>query len=257
VLYAVAGDGTGNATEIKATLADLHEKAKKDEAEFWFVLIAKDEPSKTDTAIIKWCVDNDIYFETVGEGVEGAQVEHDPGDDAYAALLEVMEANKDDGVVCLALFINNDEDIEEDGALYTMVEQAIEAEVEVRLLNGQMVRLQLSTEDAEPEEAPEEAPEDEPEATQQQGFSEADLKKMTPTELAAIAKGQGVNLQEVGRAKGALIAAILGAAAGSAPAPAAAPTLTGVSTNGAMLVVLVDGGVHIKPISAEEARTMV
>ena len=38
MLYAIAGGGVGNATEITKSLSDLRDKASQDDAEFWVLV---------------------------------------------------------------------------------------------------------------------------------------------------------------------------------------------------------------------------
>ena len=209
MLYVIAGDGTGNQTEIEGSLADLMAKAVEAEQEFWFAV----QPGDKDTTkyIVKWIKDNEVYFDSIGAKIAGA-AEQRSGDPA--GLIEFMQEFESEGVEFLTLFVDPNDTVDEDADLMAQVEAAMDAEFTVRLLNEQMKVIRFEEGAAEEveeettgtltEEADEEGPVEE-----DQQFTEADLKKMTVPELTALAKGQGLDVKAIGKAKGELVAAIL------------------------------------------------
>lgn len=268
MLYAVVGEGAGNKSEIIRSLEDLQDKAATKGEDFWFILHGKEEPTTTDQAILKWLQDGEVYFDVVGEEYEGAQNVHG-AKDQYRKLLALMTENKDDGVALLTLFVDTEAEAEEDNELATLVERAVEEEIPVFLLNGQMVRLTFD-EPSEDGEGPVEAEaETEPGAEEPVTFTEAELKKMTRPELQAIARGQGLDPSAT---KPALVAALLaqqdgGVALEEAVEEAAAPAeeeyAGGALLNSpkqarqaATIVVFVDGVVTVLPCSVGHARAV-
>jgi len=211
VLYVIAGDGTGNKTEIIASLEDLMAKAVEAQAEFWFAI--KPGEKNTTKYIAQWMKDKEVYFATIGDStIAGSTDELNPSEDAES-VIEFMQEYPDDEPELLTLFVDVDDDVEEDADLMALVEAAVEAGFTVRQLNGQMTKLTFAAADAE--EVEEEttgsaAGDDEDGAPEEPTeFTEADLKKMTVPELTALAKGQGLDVKAIGKAKPALIAAIL------------------------------------------------
>jgi hypothetical protein len=209
VLYVIAGDGTGNQKEIEGTLADLMAKsAEAGEEEFWFALQPGDKA--TTAYIVKWFKDHEVYFDSIGAKLSGANEQRS---DDPAELVEFMQEYEAAGVEFLALFVDPNGSVDEDAALMERVEAAMEAGFTVKLLNEQMKTIRF--EDSGTEEVEEEQTgtltedEDEGPVEEDQQFTEADLKKMTVPELTALAKGQGLDVKAIGKAKGELVAAIL------------------------------------------------
>jgi hypothetical protein len=209
VLYVIAGDGTGNKTEIIGSLEDLMAKAVEADQEFWFAVQPGDQA--TTKYIVAWLKDKDVYFDSVGAKIVGAKEQRaaDP-----EGLIEFMQEYAEDGVELLALFVDVDNDVEEDAPLMAQVEAAVAAGFTVRLLNAQMTKISFAEEGAEEVEEEQTGTlagddEDEEQVEEAQQFTEADLKKMTVPELTALAKGQGIDVKAVGKGKADLIAAIL------------------------------------------------
>jgi hypothetical protein len=205
VLYVIVGDGTGNKQEIEGSLADLMAKAVEAEQEFWFAV----KPGDKDTTkyIVQWIKDNEVYFDSIGAKIVGAAEQRDAD-----AIVEFMNEFQDEGVEMLALFVDVDDEAEEDVELMALVEAAVEAGFTVKLLNGQMTKISFAEEGAAEveEEQTGTLAEDEDEQVEEAAeFTEADLKKMTVPELTAMAKGQGLDVKSIGKGKADLIAAIL------------------------------------------------
>ena len=210
MLYVIAGDGTGNKTEIEGSLQDLMNKAVEADQEFWFAVKPGDKA--TTKVIVDWLKhkDHEVYFDSIGTKIPGAAELRDAD-----AVVEFMQEYAEEGVELLALFVDADSDVEEDAELMALVESAVEAGFTVRLLNQQMTKVSFAETDGEEVEEEQtgtlaEDVEDEEEPVEEAAeFTEADLKKMTVPELTAMAKGQGLDVKSIGKGKADLIAAIL------------------------------------------------
>jgi hypothetical protein len=182
MLYVVAGNGTGPTKEITAALKDLKDKATKDDVEFWVILEGKDDPTTTDNAIVNWLVKNETWFEIyspTGTTYEGAQETH-ATEDVFASFLERIQERAEESEDAVVLILPADEsgESDEDEALMVFVEQAIDADVPVHALNGEMAPITLGEDETQPEPEPEPEPEPAP----------APAKKATAKKAAAPAK---------------------------------------------------------------------
>jgi hypothetical protein len=207
VLYVIAGDGTGNKTEIEGSLADLMNKAVETEQEFWFAVKPGDKA--TTKIILDWIKAKEVYFDSIGSKIAGAAEQRDADTESLIALMQEFEA---DGVELLALFVDVDDDVEEDAELMALVEAAVSAGFTTKLLNGQMTKVSFAEaggEEVEEEQTGTLAEDEEEPVEETAQFTEADLKKMTVPELTAMAKGQGLDVKAIGKGKADLIAAIL------------------------------------------------
>lgn len=290
MLYVVAGNGTGPAKEITAALKDLKDKATKDSVDFWLVLEGKDEPTATDTAIIKWLGQNEVWFEVYsasGATYDGAQETHGT-EDVFASFLERMQERAADSEDAAVLILPADPDGESDAdeELMAFVEQAIDADVPVYALNGEMAKITLedTPEEPEPDEPPAkaakkaaaaptkaaskkaaaptkavakkaaaaveaEAEADDPgEATADETvvYTPEELAKMGVAELGAVARGQGIDPKGMGKRD--LIEAIKSRTE---------PPVVAVSTNGevggAVVVIHLPGTVIVKQMTEADA----
>lgn len=154
MLYVIAGNGIGNATEISAALKDLREAANQRDEEFWVLLEGKEDPTKTDEAIYKWLRANEVWFEVVtstGIVVDGAQ-ESVGTDEVYSAMLERIneraEENEPSALLVLPVDAEGSED--EDEPLMELIEQAIDADISVFQLNSEMARLTMDDAESAP-----------------------------------------------------------------------------------------------------------
>jgi hypothetical protein len=271
MLYAIAGNGVGPNAEITKALADLRDKATKDEVDFWLLLEAKDEPTKLDTVIAKWAIDHEIWVETITStdaAIEGAQ-STEQSEDVYGRMLErILERRTEDEDGAVLVLLPPD-DAEEDEPLMALIENSLDSQVDVFQLNGSMARLSLhETDEPEPVTPPEpvkatakKAPAKKaaaptkkaakkaaaPAAEEQDGapnddddevvaagvvYTEEELKKMGVPELGGIARGQGIDTKALGKRD--LITAILTKTAGDEVEEVAPPVVvtTGANLNG-------------------------
>lgn len=295
MLYVIAGNGTGNNTEITKALTDLREAATKEDAEFWLLVEGKDEPSKTDEAIQKWCRSKNVWFETytsTGTTVEGAS-ESQNVDDVFPAMLERMQAvQESEQAVLLALPIDPDGNDDADAPLLVLIEQVSDAGFDIYQLNGQMVKISLEAEEAEPDTpapaagatkkaatkaagatkkaaAPAKAAgatkKAAPPADEQNGapndpdpdevvvYTREELTKMGVPELGGIARGQGIDTAKMGKKD--LIEAILAAFAALVPALTNGDATVGEGS--ALVVVHYGGQILTLSMEAEAALALV
>ena len=161
-MHMILGDGELPKKEAVATLTDLWDKAQQAEEEFWFIVQGKSEPTGTDKAIVEWMAENELYYEVL------TNLDEDDLDDLYAGRQKLHKAAKlpvkavkllnesDDGPSdVLALFVNLEEEADEDALLFDILTAAIEAGYDAFGLNDSMVKIDLGEEeegDAEPEE---------------------------------------------------------------------------------------------------------
>lgn len=289
MLYAIAGGGEAPATEINKALTDLKNRATKDDGDFWFVLEARDQPSKTDDTILKWLAKNETYFETYSRtdaAYEGAQESHH-SDDPYGSMLErVMEVRPDEDSMVLALL--PPEEAEDDEELMSLIEGANQAEIEVRQLNGAMATLTLGDAEAEPEPEPAPAPTKkaaakkavapapakraskraaaasappaEEEEVPEGVYTQEELTKLGVPELTGIAKGQGIDTKGLGKRD--LITAILGstrvqeAEEAEATATAAVGNAEAPDDGTVLVLVVTKGAVVQRLLTMEEVRPL-
>jgi len=302
LLYVIAGDGSGNKTEIVASLNDLREAAAMKDAEFWLIFVGKDEPTKTDGVIINWASENGVWFEVIHSDEDvtaedgpyaGGQKVHVVKDGYRKALGMLTKAEED--VAILALPINAEESVEEDADLFSFLERAMDAQINVLLLNNQLAELELESgdeeeaeeeaeeededeesededEDDEEDEDEEEEAEDEEEAEEAEAeepvFTKAYLNKMSTLELQSLAKGQKIDIRGLGKKD--LVTALVNLANGevvvgaepAAKAPrsrkAAAPKAAApVEGVYALVVVHVSGMIYTRTLPVDDALALI
>jgi len=302
LLYVIAGDGSGNKTEIVASLNDLREAAAMKDAEFWLIFVGKDEPTKTDGVIINWASENGVWFEVIHSDEDvtaedgpyaGGQKVHVVKDGYRKALGMLTKAEED--VAILALPINAEESVEEDADLFSFLERAMDAQINVLLLNNQLAELELESgdeeeaeeeaeeededeesededEDDEEDEDEEEEAEDEEEAEEAEAeepvFTKAYLNKMSTLELQSLAKGQKIDIRGLGKKD--LVTALVNLAngevvVGAEPATkaprsrkAAAPKAAApVEGVYALVVVHVSGMIYTRTLPVDDALALI
>jgi hypothetical protein len=194
MLYVIAGDGTGPVKEITAALKDLRDKATKEKVDFWIVVEGKDEPTATDEAIYAWMRKNEVWFEVYtasGTTIDGAQ-DTLPAEDVFTAMLERIQERQADSEDAAVLILQVDPEgaTDADDALMEFVGAAVDADVEVFALNGQMDKIELTEEVVEPEPEPEPAaPVKGASKKAAAGATKAPAKKAsTPTKAAGASK---------------------------------------------------------------------
>jgi hypothetical protein len=164
-MHVVLGDGTMPSKEMYAHLQGMKTRANKDGEGFWFLIQSKAEPSDTDRALVKWLVDNEVYFETISDdktpedmyqGEAGTQNHHTTKNLApkVVELMEKVKVEEPDDSRLLGLFVSDDPESEEDRWLNDAVFAVADAGYKVFALNDGMAELDLV--DQEGEEAMEE-----------------------------------------------------------------------------------------------------
>jgi len=227
VLHVVLGDGEMSRRELSKTLEDLLEKA--DGVDFWFIVQGKDEPTATDQALMSWVNEREIYFQVITadkkamDGIYANAAEtHEVKRLAPKVLALMQEYGAEEDAAMYGLFVNNDEEVEEDRWLNDVMSSVVD-EFKVFAMNDGLVELGVEEgdepEEAEPEEEkappakpvkaaakkaaakpaakdedeeedePEEEDQDEPEAYTRESLSDLNIE-----ELKAIAKKLGLTV---------------------------------------------------------------
>jgi hypothetical protein len=172
MMHVVAGDGSMTKRELTATMADLMGRVDEGES-FWFLIHAKPEPTTTDQALMAWLVENEVYFEIVGDDLKGADPIYVNAQDKHEVkrlapkIVSLMNEKPEEGESAdlLALFVSDDPDAEEDRWLNEVVQLVIEAGFPVLALNDGLVEIGLDEagDEGEEDESAEDEPEPEPE----------------------------------------------------------------------------------------------
>jgi hypothetical protein len=297
-MHVVLGDGEMSRRELSSTLEDLLEKAG--EEDFWFLVQAKAEPTATDKALMEWITERGVYFEVIGDDPKSADpiyanaVEKHTVKRLAPKVVSLMEDRpaEGEGAALYALFINNDEEVEEDSWLMDVATSVAGKDFVVFAMNDGLAELgfdegeeeeeEEAEEEAEEEEqpapsrkaaakkaAPKKAPADEEEEAEEEAEAEASeytremLGDMLLPEIKAIAEGMGLGPFPPRTRATTIIAAILGedGEAAAEVEPVEVPedeTAEEVTvTADAMVLVIFNGTVVSRTLSIEEARELV
>lgn len=157
-MHVVLGDGEMPKKELTATLTDLWSKAAAEEAQFWFLLQAKSEPTATDRALVAWFVANEIYYEVISGDADADDKLYDTAAETHSVkslattVVKLLNEKPEDEETAdvLALFASDDPDAEEDRYLNEVAQAAVDAGFTVFALNDGMVEVDLTTGEEEP-----------------------------------------------------------------------------------------------------------
>jgi hypothetical protein len=232
MMHVVLGDGEMSRRELSSTLEDLLEKAGDED--FWFLVQAKAEPTATDKALMEWIAERGIYFESIGDDPKSADPIYKDAQDKHTVkrlapkVVSLMEEKpgEGEGAALFALFINNDEEVEDDKWLMDVATAVADAKFVVYAMNDGLAELGFDDEalEEEPEPAPPakavakkaaakpRPPADEDEEGESDGSSTATgdldvalsreaLEEKTLPELKEIAAARGIELPPRTRAQ--------------------------------------------------------
>ena len=161
-LHAVIGEGSLPKKELTATLLDLLEKSTEEDADFWFLLQGKAEPTDTDKAVVEWLEANQIYYEVFTDDGDSLDAIYESSQNIHVGkrlvqkVTNILKGAEDQQVDLLALFVNTQEDDVADQFLLDMLQSAIDAEIPCFGLNDSMTQIDLS--DGGDEDTPAEEP---------------------------------------------------------------------------------------------------
>jgi hypothetical protein len=294
MMHVVLGDGEMSRRELSSTLEDLLEKAGDED--FWFLVQAKAEPTATDKAMMEWIAERGVYYETIGDDLKSADKIYKDAQEKHEVkrlapkVVSLMEEKpaEGEGAALYALFVNNDEEVEEDKWLMDVATSVADKDYIVYAMNDGLAELGFDDEggdEAEPEpepEPPKKAPakkaaakkaapkaaveEDEETETgtdPDQDWTREQLEEKTLVELKEIALAKGLDIPP--RTKGpTYITAILGEDdrtpdAVTEPVPVPEIDLDGADgtvfgEGDAVLVLVFPGGMVVtRPIPVPEA----
>jgi hypothetical protein len=299
VMHVVLGDGEMSRRELSSTLEDLLEKAGDED--FWFLVQAKSEPTATDKAMMEWIAERGVYYESIGDDPKAADPIYKDAQEKHTVkrlapkVLSLMQEKpqEGEGAALFALFVNNDDEVEEDRWLMdvaTTVADAPEKFV-VYAMNDGLAELGFDEEGGEEEPAEEPEPEPAPAPTKavakkaapkprpaddDEGEPAGDvdiandvltrdaLEEMTLPQLKEIAAARGVELPPRTRAQ-TYISVLLGEGDEEAVAvieEVEVPELPEGDDEDiafeaeAMVVVIFNGTIMARTMSVEEARTI-
>lgn len=166
MMHVVLGDGEMSRRELSSTLEDLLEKAGDED--FWFLVQAKAEPTATDKAMMEWIAERGVYFETIGDDMKSADPMYKDAIEKHEVkrlapkVLSLMEEKpgEGEGAALYALFVNNDDEVDEDRWLMDVATTVADAKFIVYAMNDGLAELGFDDEEAEeePEAEPEPAP---------------------------------------------------------------------------------------------------
>lgn len=268
-MHVVLGEGSITKKELEHQINELWEAATATDADFWFLLEAKETPTEADKALVKFLSTSAIHHQVlIPEGVtpddlyDSAAERHDTEGDWAESVVEAMQSlpEGEEGADLLALFVDPANEVPEDAELIGVIEAAINAGIEVFGLNDSMEPVTFDAD--EPEEppvppptpakasktaskkaAPQPAaePEDDTTPAAPVEYTRVELEGMTPPEVKAIASGMGLSAKNkagqidlilAGQEQGPPAGVNPGAAQNNSPLVAAAAT----STNAALAV---------------------
>ena len=287
MLHVILGDGALGTRELTKTLEGLWEK--EGEGSFWFIIQAKDDPTETDLAIVKWLGDNDLYFDVIADGTTlsttyaGAQNKH-IAKSLAPKVLELMQnmPEENEEADILALFSDlGDVEADEDAWLNEAIEVCSAEGFKAYALNDGMLEIEFS--DDEAEEEPEVPAPTKPAAKKATAkpvsavdegqplpgmdeYTRESLSEMTLDQVKVIAEARGISYPPRTRIT-TYINALLGEGEPTPPtaeveAPEVAPEEPeeALPVNGAvpaMLIVIVNGNVFSKALSNDEAMEVI
>jgi hypothetical protein len=158
-MHVVLGDGLLPAKELDALLLDLSEKSTEADDPFWFLVQGKAEPTATDTALVTWLIDHDIYYEMISDGSESDLYEGFQNKYTVKRLapkvVSLMQETPEEGEEAhlLALFAADDPDAEEDRWLNDVIQAVTDAGYTVLAMNDGMQEIRIiQTDEIEPDE---------------------------------------------------------------------------------------------------------
>jgi hypothetical protein len=170
MMHVVLGDGEMSRRELSSTLEDLLEKAGDED--FWFLVQAKSEPTATDKAMMEWIAERGVYFESIGDDPKTADPIYKDAQDKHTVkrlapkVLSLMQEKpaEGEGAALFALFVNNDDEVEEDKWLMDVATTVADApeKFQVFAMNDGLAELGFDEEGSDEEEAEEPEPEPEP-----------------------------------------------------------------------------------------------
>ena len=168
MMHVVLGDGEMSRRELSSTLEDLLEKAGDED--FWFLVQAKSEPTATDKAMMEWIAERGVYFESIGDDPKTADSIYKDAQEKHTVkrlapkVLSLMQEKpaEGEGAALFALFVNNDDEVEEDKWLMDVATTVADAPEKflVFAMNDGLAELGFDSEGEgeEPEPEPEPAP---------------------------------------------------------------------------------------------------
>lgn len=151
-MHVVLGDGEMTRKELTETLADLWKADEEAGNTFWFLLQGKKDPSSTDSALVKWLEQNDIYYEVVTDDADSMDKVYSQPQEVHTAkrlgqkVVGLLNSKPEEGeeAELLALFFSDDSNAEEDQWLNRICQDVFDGGFKVRALNDGLLEVDLS-----------------------------------------------------------------------------------------------------------------
>lgn len=158
MLYAIAGHGAANPSEVTKTLEALWDDHDSKEQDFWLVMINESvPPTATLEAIWQWANRTNVYYEVLTNKdlavhplLAKAEIKHELDVAPITGLVPFLKQVDDAALLALA-----GTDIDSDTA--SLVQTALLAEIPVYDLSGQMIQIEFEPEEVPVNETPTEA----------------------------------------------------------------------------------------------------
>lgn len=267
MLYTLIGNGNCNKKEVISTLNSLLEAAGGVDS-FGLILPEQDFASETLEEVFKWIRKEGVYYESVliaGDGgmSNGFYSEADAVYEAKRPLdraIKLAPARKADDEDCAVLVLSDD--IDNDEQVLYGISKAIDMDLPVYDIGGQMVQITLEEEEEPAPAAPLEQPSPEefslPHKVEDEDdpvdFTREDLEALTREELKSLVKSKGVVPRDM-RSKDSMIDAIMGDVVPSQPSQEIQQVDAQTGSNSAfyLLTIDADGATEMRPLTAEQA----
>lgn len=273
MLYTLIGNGNPNKKEVLSTLNSLMEAAGGVES-FGLIFPEVNDPSQTLEAVTSWVQAERVYYESVLEaGSEGGLNRgfYESADEVYTAkrpldrAIKLGPARKAPDEECAILIMSDD--IDNDNDVLYAINKAIDLDIPVYDLGGQMVQIVLeedvSEADVEPvleHPAPEEfvLPHSSMDEDHELEFTRTDLEELTRDELKSLVQSKGVVPRDM-RSKEALIDALMKTVSTeeekepSAEEPVVEKEEDVQGPSYFLLIINPDGEAEMRPLTAEQA----
>jgi hypothetical protein len=259
MLYTLVGNGDANKKEVLATIESLASSVHGYD-DFWMVLCAESQPSKTVTAIVQYLTDMGVYFEIIAESSDMIPAIYDAAQQIHVTndlLKKIVVVSKkrvqpDEKSAILVM----DDNLDENKFLMDVIFTATDADIPVYELGGQMVQIvlegsddpvieeDLTVEEAEPIVIEETIIEEQYEQEFLK-FHRPDLEELTLNELKVLANSLNLVPRDI-RSKESIIEAILSEEAPIAIEYVEPPV---VDDNKYYLMILKpDGSITVNPV---------
>jgi hypothetical protein len=263
MLYTLIGNGNCNKKEVISSLSTLMEAAGGINS-FGLILPEVDSASETLEAVFKWITSEAVYYESVISNDEGGMHRgfYEKADEVYTAkrpldrAIKLAPVRKAVDEECAVLVLSDD--IDNDEAVLYGISKAIDMDLPVYDIGGQMVQIMLEEEqEEEPQPLEQPSPEEfslphkEEDEDEDVDFSREDLESLTRNELKFLVESRGAIPRDM-RSKESMIDALMDTL-GSEKKIEQKDAQTDPDCAFYLLKIDADGSTEMRPLTAEQA----